>query len=78
MTTLYLADGTTLTVESPTLRVWAAMSTDATREAPTAKADPGFDIAVVKLAGLLESAAHQGHGAYVKQRRRLVRVVRVA
>jgi hypothetical protein len=74
---IHLADGITLRAKSIT-RIWAAMSADATREAPTAKADPGFDIDTAKLAATVDSAARQGHGAYVKQRGRLVRVVSVS
>jgi len=74
---LHLADGTNLRAKATT-RIWAAMSTDATREAPTAKDDPGFTIDTAKLAAMVESASRQGHGAYVKQRGRLVRVVSVA
>jgi hypothetical protein len=77
MATIHLADGTSIRA-SDTTRIWDAMSMDATREAPTAKAAPGFTITTARLSELIRTAGARGCSAYVKRRGRLVRIVSIA
>ena len=76
MSTLHLADGTTMTVTATSVTIFDRMGAE-----PWTKAQRGVSgvtIAVRDLATLLPRATAAGQSAYVKRGRDLVRVLRVA